>query len=130
MKKLLLTLTLTLLASLANATDKIVPPFATEVVASTSTYTPLLVTSSTISSCGPMTLGVYRIVTNHSLYTIYMVSVSTFTAAQIAAQGTPIYSHEHYVDDRWQGSMYFIADTAAGANTCDTRIETKNRFKY
>ena len=50
----------------------------------------------------------------------------TSSGGAIISSGTPIYPYEHYVDDRWYGTMNFVADPSITSN-CNVRIESKQR---
>lgn len=142
MKKLLIVSALLFTAAFpVLAVDMAVPPATYAVLASTPVPIVLAVSSYTVSTCPAMGVtqvaaygtmvtnsskGVYRVITNNSASTIYRVCNSTMTASTVAIIGTPIYSHEHLIEDRWYGQMYFTADPTA-TRTCDLRIESIQR---
>lgn len=76
------------------------------------------------STTAAVSKGLVRIVTNNSDYPIYKVNAS-YTVAVTTSTGTPIYSHEHYIEDKWFDAMWFAADPSAGSSTCNVRVETQ-----
>lgn len=128
MRRILIVLGCMLCAGWALAVDQIVPPSPYETNAATPTYqqVTLVAGSTTPVTIAAMTRGVYRIITNNSLYTIRAVADTSLSTATIVSAGTPIYSHEHFIDDRWYGRVMLMPDPTASGN-CDVIVEQKAR---
>ena len=82
-----------------------------------------VVLASTSSTAG-VTKSIQRIITNNSDYTVYMTKVG-YSVVVTTTTGTPLYTHEHYTEDKWFDRIWFAADPAATGNTCDVRVETQ-----
>jgi hypothetical protein len=61
--------------------------------------------------------GVQRIITNNSAGNLYI----SYEAGIATTQATPIYTKEHYIEDRYFGIIYLQGD-----NSADTRISVIN----
>lgn len=119
MKKLILVICLLMgLGGMVFAADIINMPMITSYSPGTTVYSSYTVTSTAVTTDTVSMNGCQRIITNNGTATVYKTN-SLYTVAITTGIGVPIYPKEHYIEDKWFGSIYFAAES--GSN--DVRIE-------
>lgn len=90
------------------------------ITADTSLYLGVWASSSTVVFSTAVASGIQRMIVNHSDTTIYKTQES-YSVAVTTTNGIPIYARQTYIEDRYFGNLYFVAEN--GSSDCDVRVE-------
>lgn len=119
MKKLLLAVMLVLgFTAVSFAVDSQVwQPYGQMNEAGTPQNYAFTVSSYTVQMSTAVDRGVQRIFVNNSTNTLYYKYTN---GTSVADTGLPLYSHEHYIEDRYFGDIYWLGEKAS--TTSNLRI--------